>query len=499
MSNADLQVFTKNLNPATFNFVPQGLLLTSEIIATAVVDSISPVTTPPVASAAPVIASDGLSFSFIASGGVDGMTYGIRFALTTSLGRSLLVTAATHVASDLTTSYATKNPYAFQSLIGKIEAGDAAVGKAFFILPPGEDTSSSYVLWELVSSTGQVYSSGNAFDFLVSQDAFHTTVEANAVVSVPSTVPPSLVTQSYQVRWSLINSANGSAQYAFENLEVLGNQVEPTGSPNLVELFGDVATLQLVVPRPYSTIEVEVFLGNTRVTNLVTISGSKAVSSGWMYQALLDTATLTAALEPYTIMWKCMDAGSPAAQRYPSQLFVVNPSMLNAVEDVQAQVMKARTTLRQESDLMFDPQTILTWLRRGRDYFNGAAGILTEFTMTDATGPIREYWLRYSEVAALQAQALAEGEKSFNFSGQDISLDVDHAAFYDTLADKLLQSVNDPVATFKKNLQIKGVNSGTGNMSGIAAGVASAMGGVGLGLNVLSPRTPWSSGIPYFR
>ncbi|MEK9322795.1 hypothetical protein, partial [Escherichia coli] len=59
------------------------------------------------------------------------------------------------------------------------------------------------------------------------------------------------------------------------------------------------------------------------------------------------------------------------------------------------------------------------------DAFNGAYGQFTSFTMTNARGPIREYWLLYAELAAIQSQYLAEGEKAFNYQGAAISLEVD--------------------------------------------------------------------------
>jgi hypothetical protein len=110
--------------------------------------------------------------------------------------------------------------------------------------------------------------------------------------------------------------------------------------------------------------------------------------------------------------------------------------------------------------------------------------------MVNATGGIREYWLRYAEVAMLQAHALAEGEKAFNFSGQAISLDVDKSQYYQTLADNLLQQINEDIRPFKQNLLKKGAVAGDGNMAGVANGGLGASSRLGLSIH---PASQWST------
>ncbi|MGT3783776.1 hypothetical protein ACVTE8_14540, partial [Staphylococcus aureus] len=112
------------------------------------------------------------------------------------------------------------------------------------------------------------------------------------------------------------------------------------------------------------------------------------------------------------MIWKYW-ANNNAAMVYQesADLWIINPSIMTAVGDVKAKIAKARATLYGSPDLLFPTPTILTWLRRGMDAFNGAYGQFTSFTMTNARGPIREYWLLYAELAAIQSQYLAEGEK----------------------------------------------------------------------------------------
>jgi hypothetical protein len=120
--------------------------------------------------------------------------------------------------------------------------------------------------------------------------------------------------------------------------------------------------------------------------------------------------------------------------------------------------------------MVFDTQTLISFLRRGKDTFNGAGGYVTAFDMTDATGGVRDFWLGYSEVAMLEAQALAEGEKAFDFQGDAIQLSVDRTQYYNQAADNLRSRLENGVRQYKANLQLKGVSGGSGNVDGATLG-----------------------------
>lgn len=484
------QVFTKDLGSAQFVVDCTSLLGTGETLTVVATGTPSPQTTSPLTqTGSGTINTGSKGFTITVNGGEDGMTYGIPYTCTTSSSRMFNVTAAILTQLDLNVPYTTKNPYAFQSLVGSIEAGDAAIGKTVFVVDAGTDLSSGYVLWDMLDQAGTTYASGNAYEFRVSQGTFATVAEATAVISCPSTVPPSLAQQSYQIRWTLV--LNGApAQHAFENLTVLGAMSVPLGADTTVELVGDLCAVSLVVDRPYPEVGFEVYSGNTKLVSYVPAPQNRRVSSGWYYTGTIDTSSLAASLDPYSILWKYKDTSVPTPFRETGRLFLANPSILSAVEDVQSCIMKARTTIDGFADTLFDPATVLTWLRRGRDMFNAAGGMPTEFNMTDATSSVREFWLRYSEVGALRAQYLAEGEKAFQFQGQAISLDVDRTQYYETLATNILQEIDQQVQTLKKNMQIKGINGGTGNMSGISQGAIGALGCVGINVNAISPNYP---------
>jgi len=464
-----MKVETSNLsvsvNLLTFMNVGESILLGSLTVS-----SVSPVSTPPLVLTVSTVSAS--SFVGTLSGGKNSLSYGVKVDWVTNTGRPLSVTLAVVVRNDFNVPYATKNPYAYQSLVGDIEAGDAAVGKGFFILPPEFDAGASYVTWSLMDREGSVFANGNAYDLSTSRNSYSLTIESNAVVHIPSDVPPSLDGQKYQLRWEL-HTPGMSDMYAYESISVVGVTSVPIGPQDTVEVQGDIASISLVTADLYDNVGLEIFnpSGNAKAFNFANVVNPKRVSTGWYHVASVDTSSLQASVLPYVVSWKYWNSATPSrSSRETSRIFVVNGSILNAIEDTRMMVNKAKTTLFNFADMMFDTTTLIGFLRRGMDMFNGSGGYMTTFDMTDATGGIRDFWLGYSEVAMLQAQALAEGEKAFDFQGQAIQLTVDRTQYYQQMADTLLNRLEANARQFKQNLATKGISGGTGNVNSAGRG-----------------------------
>lgn len=472
----------------------QSSLLQGETVTSCVLNQLVPATQTPLVIS--TITTTATTFSCVMTGGDEGLTYGAKFTVTVAPTRTFVVTVAVLIQTNLNVPYATHNPYAFPTLVGSIEAGDAAAAKAFFVLPSLSVADQAiynqgYVTWSIVDNTGAVYANGNCYDYQLSPSSIMATVEANAVVNVPNDTPATIDGQRYQLRWEL-NVTGLPAQYAFEALQVTTPSTVPVGTTDTVELQGDLAQLSLVVEKPYANVGVQLFKGNTLLTDYTEATDKKRVSTGWFYTIGVDTTTYAASLDPYVVSWKYSNGTGQSPTRETSRMFVLNPSLTSAMEDVRMQIMKARTTLMGFEDTLFNNTTLIACLRMARDEFNGAGGFITNFDMLNATGGIRTAWLRYSMVELCRAQALAEAEKAFNFSGQAISLEVDRSAGYQSMADNLYQTLESFVPTLKKNLQIKGVTSGDGDMNNIGLGFG-AMGCVGIGYSAISPAYPHSS------
>ena len=462
-------VFTKYTSQSLICNVVVPDLLVGETINTATVQQVSPTTSPALVITVSSVSAGSLALELVA--GQNETTYGFLLNVITSASRTLQVRGAVYVTSDVSVPFTSQDPYSFQSILGSIESGQAGIAKGYFVLGAGTTGAhAGYVRWSVLSNSGTIFSTGNAYEYVVTQNSFMDAVEATSVIHVPSDIPPTSESSAYQIRWELI-LPNTDPIYLFENLTVLGGTSVPLGAQDAIEMQGDPATMYLVLNKLYDSVLAEVYVGTNKISSIVPNGKPTKVSSGYMYQVTMDTSSIVAALDPITITWKYLNAAAPhIVSRETAKLFIVNPPILTAVEDSRMQVSKARTTLFGYEDAIFDTSTILSWLRRGRDDFNAAGGLFTTFDMSQATGALRSYWLMYSEIAMLRAQSLAEGEKAFNFSGQAISLEVDRTAYYDKLADSLQSQVDSNIGPLKKNLAMKGITSGNGDLNSTHGG-----------------------------
>lgn len=409
------------------------------------------------------------------------------------------------MSNSLADQIARQDPNGFNQTLDEILAGETAPAQGAFQFPLDFDVTAATASWSLLDNTGAVYASAIATSLQITSDQFSTRVLVSGQINAPSSLLPSSSTVSYQLRWEL-TTPSGLKQYAFNALKVRGLTTSPIGPATAVELEGDAFTLNLVSPlQAASGVTVSVYgANNAKVTNDFSAPAPVEVAGGFLYSVRVDPLNIGSAgnpvpaqLDPYIATWKLPSSDIYSVGRHVSELFIVNSSILSAVEDVRRQLMKARTTAFGFDDVLFTPSVILAGLRRGRDMFNSASGLLTEFSMTNATGGIREFWIRYSEVAMLMSQALAEGEKAFNFSGAAISLEVDKAQVYQTMADNLQSRLDNDIKPFKANLIKKGAVAGDGNMAGLAASSGSTS-RLGISINPASQfgrqwlnRAPW--------
>lgn len=464
----------------------------AETITSIVASAPLPTSSAPLA----VTITSGLSpvIRMTASGGNEAVSYGYTLTVTTT-AQVLLFTVAITVQDPSFVPYITSNPSAFQDLVDEIQAGDAAIASSVFAFPAGIDPSGGFVTWELLASDGTVYSAGNAFEYKIIQNGLSNTVISRCVISVPSTVPPSLDGQKYQLRYTLaLPQDSGTPQdpttgalsqntfFQFENIRVVSLTNVPLGTQPSVELQGVNATVSLVTDKPYDNVTVEIWAGTSQVAPASVIQEFERTATGFCFSGVINTSQFQVSLVPYQVIWKYWASNNPGVVYQESaDLFVINPSIMNAINNVKDKINKARTTLYGHPDLLYPNAVIMTWLRRGADAFNAAYGQFTSFTMTDALGPIREFWLLEAELSAIRAQYLAEGEKAFDFQGGAISLEVDRTQYLDTAAQAIENVLDQQLKLIKQNLIIKGNTSGTG-ASGANAGALQpgAIGAVGI-------------------
>lgn len=432
---------------------------------------------------------EGTSVYLSVEGGTNGVTYGIQSAVQFESGDVDSATFAVSVSEQNVLPYKTSAPDQYMDLVGRIQAGQSAVASSVFTLP-NVDLKNGYVDWDLIDANNDILASGNAFECIIKNNGLSNTLIARCVITCPSTVGPTLIDSKYQLRYTL--HVEDKEFYQFENLTVDSNVTVPLGTPDVVELQGTQAHLSLVTAQPYQHVLCTLYQDNTRLYAVEIKQGTR-VASGWLYQTTIDTTNLTVSLENYTVVFSY---GNSSINEYQesSKLWVINASIQTACGDILAKVNKARTTLYGSPDLLYPIPTILLWMRRGMDRFNGSYGIFTAFDMINAKGGIREYWLMWTELMAIRAQYLAEGEKAFDYSGAAISLNVDRTSYLESAASALQSELDNEFKPFKQNLAARGQTSGDGSAD-TSALVPGSIGSVGV---AITPTNQWSQFPGYF-
>lgn len=466
---------------------PTELILSGGILVQGVDNILTAVPAAPIGAAVPVTLNNG----------TDGVSYGVNVTINTTLGHFHTKVIATVIDSQMAVKYQNKNVDAFQNLMGEIEAGEAAIGSASFMFPLPFQANNGIITWDLIDSEGVNYGSGIAYDYRWTNLSDSIKIEGSAVISTPSDLLPTLSGQNYQVRWKL--QVNGQTYYSSEVLRVTAPNTVPEGTEDVVELEGNDIPVAVVLDAPYEHVQFEVYDQNVKVVNVIVAGAGERTADGWFYGAVIQAINLPAKLDAYTIVWTYFNSNSSDFKaRQTGRIFVVNPSILQAVDDMRVLINKSRSTIAHAPDLLFTTPLLMSYLRRGRDAFNGAYGVLTGFTMINAQGSIREFWLKFSEVMAMRSQYLAEGEKVFNFSGQAISLDVDRTQYYAQLADNWQSILDNEAKPYKQGLITKGIIGGDGNL-GTDGGTAmrpGANGSVGI---TITPASTYGSRFPASR
>lgn len=468
----------------------QNLLETGELVQDVQVNDVRPTTDTELEITVVDVAGADLKFV----GGEEGVSYGANLVVTTDRRTfTCLLAVSVRSESALFNPYYSSDPDAFKDLVGTIQAGDSALGTAVFSFPQEFDPRGGYVTWAVLGEDQVVYNEGNAFDYQVTDTGFDYVVVAKAVISFPSDLQPTVDGSGYQIRWTL--HKDDTQSYLYETVIVDGESTVPLGTQPGVELQGNVAKLELVTQDIYDNVSIQIYTGNDSLGDpSVLYSRSQPgspvpmrVGSGWYYAGAFDTGLLRAAMSPYTVIWRYYNDNDLATQYTErADLWVINPSILTAVEDVLAKVAKARTTLYGRPDLLYPTATVLTWLRRAADAFNGYMGVVTRFSFLNATGGIREYWLLLAELYAIRSQYLAEGEKAFDFQGAAIQLSVDQTQYLDAAASAIQSRLDNELKPFKQNLVIRGQTDGDGDGEGPLSGRKKYMGGVGITITALS-------------
>lgn len=348
---------------------------------------------------------------------------------------------------------------------------------AEFLVPTSSDTSSAAATWTFETHEGIAYATGTVTTFTAISHPRGTRLKFVDTLNIPTNAPASLLGEDFILRWNL---ELGTASYNYDTtIEVHALTQARLGAESAVDIAGSVSKLYATLPIDTTAI-IEVYDGNTLL-----YSGTQASSGendqGHSY-AHVYTFYATASLNPLSVIWKYEHLGRTV--RSAASIWAVNPSILSAADELRNWMNRLHVEARlQEVD--FDIVDLLRWLQMGRDMFN-AIGFATNITMTNSVSANHYFWMTCSEIRALRNQYLVEGMRSFNFSGQSVTLDVDVTQYLESVASALQSEVDQNLIPYKKQLKEYNITGGDGSAIPGVTGQRRQSGAVGISMGPAS-------------
>jgi hypothetical protein len=375
--------------------------------------------------------------------------------------------------------------------IGSATAGQQVTTRMTITIPSSTDLSGSRAIWEVLDMDGFVWANGDCSSVASEISAVNPNamqVAADATIILPGDMECNGNGTRYQVRYTLITKSTQIA--SFEQFIVVPPVASVVGALDVVEIAAQCITARMVLPHRASNVTCAIWSANSQMTP--DKSGGEdpeRVQGGWLYKVLFETkqhASRMWSVEPYSLIWTYEDDSGRNQDR--ADMFMVNPGMLDAVREIQSYINRAYTDTGIAPGTTFKTGDCMRALRWGKDQFNAVVKP-TNFTMTNAVGQFRYFWIGYACVFAARAQALAEGMKAFDYGGQTITLNVDRSQYWDTMATNLESQLNEQIKNFKDNLCRRGNVQGDGSFMGLAH---NGVGTVGVTLHAASPfRVLW--------
>lgn len=197
-----------------------------------------------------------------------------------------------------------------------------------------------------------------------------------------------------------------------------------------------------------------------------------------------------AKLEPSLVMVEHIRKDAFTPTQYTFKAWTITPQILVATNSLEQFINKARLS-NVIPELEYTQSDLLEYLARGLNLFNSFPPTLTAFNGRNMQGMIFDGWLQCSTYYALSAQLQAEGAMAFDFSGQEVSLNVDRTPAIESALGRIETALNDHVKPMKKLLARAGVISGDGSQGGQFIDGAPKIGALSI-MNAPTSRLPWS-------
>lgn len=233
----------------------------------------------------------------------------------------------------------------------------------------------------------------------------------------------------YKITWIMVNINNQQFNFSqeFELFDVVVSEPE-NREQKYVTLAGQTVRIKITLDSEPDDLGVAVFQGNDQ--NNVLFSAPKTlltkVRNGNEYTFFVDMpGTLTANNQKYSIIWKIRRTVTDTEQFAFQSMSAIGPATMNLITSVRMLIDKFQKRLGTVQ--AYEDSDIVEYLERGNELLNGQFP-LTYYGFATVPSALNVYHIMLSSWYALNAQQLLEIDLGFDFSGQSVTLNYDHAS-----------------------------------------------------------------------
>lgn len=199
-------------------------------------------------------------------------------------------------------------------------------------------------------------------------------------------------------------------------------------------------------------------------------------------------------LEPFSLIFKYRSARHLTDRYITYKVWIVTPQILLASSLVEDHINKARAQ-NVIPELEYSQADLIQYLYRGLALFNATGPRITGFRGTNMQGTILDAWVTCSCYYALGAQLQAEGQLAFDFTGQQVNLNMDRTPSIEAALGRIEGLIQGSVLSLKKQLSKAGQNQGDGSVGARPIDGSRAFGTLGVTNSPLS-KMSGRHGIP---
>lgn len=274
----------------------------------------------------------------------------------------------------------------------------------------------------------------------------------DATFTIPDTAMLSTDTGHYTISWDFIDT-NGKEYSYREAFDVVHPTYDLTQAREQQKLVLPYTSIELSLPLPRRVMDVKLQVykqDNTIVFDAV--PDQKGLYSDYYIYSTTIPEGIFSSNTDYIAVWLMSDSGNTVV--FTQVIHCASTWDMQKVSDLRMyldKVAKAIDTYQgyRDSDLYF-------YLQQGAEYINSIV-IPTNWTLQSYQTMYQlkncNYWLlEAAKWCALRAQYLAEGDSSFDFSSQPVTLTVDRSQYIESELGRIKDGLDNQFSQIKNQI-----------------------------------------------